>query len=71
MKLALRPRNGFSVYRLERATPAWIRVKFRTDSHYLDDKGRIVGIDIQHASQTLDLPTLETESPSPARLKLT
>ncbi len=27
-----------------------------------DDKGRIVGIDIQHASQTLDLATLETES---------
>jgi len=28
----------------------------------LDDEGRIVGIDIQHASQILDLATLETES---------
>ena len=28
----------------------------------LDDKGQIVGIDIQHASQILDLATLETES---------
>jgi len=28
----------------------------------LDDKGQIVGIDIQHASEILDLATLETES---------
>ena len=28
----------------------------------LDAQGRIVGIDIQHASQVLDLATLETES---------
>jgi uncharacterized protein YuzE len=28
----------------------------------LDDRGRIVGIDIQHASEILDLATLETES---------
>ncbi len=28
----------------------------------LDDKGQIVGIDIQHASKVLDLATLETES---------
>jgi len=28
----------------------------------LDEKGQIVGIDIQHASQILDLATLETES---------
>jgi uncharacterized protein YuzE len=28
----------------------------------LDENGRIVGIDIQHASQILDLGTLETES---------
>jgi uncharacterized protein YuzE len=27
----------------------------------LDEKGRIVGIDIQNASQILDLATLETE----------
>lgn len=27
-----------------------------------DAKGQIVGIDIQHASQILDLSTLETES---------
>lgn len=27
-----------------------------------DDAGRIVGLDIQHASQQLDLSTLETES---------
>jgi uncharacterized protein YuzE len=27
-----------------------------------DSEGRVVGIDIQHASQTLDLNTLETES---------
>ena len=28
----------------------------------LDSAGRVVGIDIQHASQMLDLNTLETES---------
>jgi uncharacterized protein YuzE len=28
----------------------------------LDEKGQIVGIDIQHASQLLDLGTLETGS---------
>ncbi len=28
----------------------------------LDSAGRVVGIDIQHASQILDLNTLETES---------
>jgi uncharacterized protein YuzE len=28
----------------------------------LDSAGRVVGIDIQHASQVLDLNTLETES---------
>jgi uncharacterized protein YuzE len=28
----------------------------------LDSPGRVVGIDIQHASQVLDLNTLETES---------
>ncbi|HEX4004226.1 MAG TPA: DUF2283 domain-containing protein [Candidatus Acidoferrales bacterium] len=28
----------------------------------LDDKGQVVGIDIQHASQILDLSTIETES---------
>lgn len=27
-----------------------------------DDEGRIVGLDIQHASEHLDLSTLETES---------
>ncbi len=27
-----------------------------------DGQGRVVGIDIQHASQTLDLNTLETDS---------
>ena len=27
-----------------------------------DAEGRVVGIDIQHASQSLDLQTLETES---------
>ncbi|HEY6444100.1 MAG TPA: DUF2283 domain-containing protein [Candidatus Acidoferrales bacterium] len=37
----------------------------------LDDKGRIVGIDIQHASQILDLATLETESLPTASIKLT
>jgi uncharacterized protein YuzE len=35
----------------------------------LDDQGRIVGIDIQHASQILDLATLETESLPTATLK--
>jgi len=28
----------------------------------VDDKGQIVGIDIQHASEILDLATVETES---------
>ena len=28
----------------------------------MDAKGKIVGIDIQHASETLDLATLEAES---------
>ena len=28
----------------------------------LDEEGQIVGIDIQHASEILDLATLETES---------
>jgi uncharacterized protein YuzE len=37
----------------------------------LDSKGQIVGIDIQHASQVLDLATLETESLPTASLKLT
>ena len=32
-----------------------------------DAKGQIVGIDIQHASQILDLSTLETESLPAAR----
>ncbi len=36
----------------------------------LDAKGQIVGIDIQHASQVLDLATLETESLPAASLKL-
>jgi uncharacterized protein YuzE len=36
----------------------------------LDDKGQIVGIDIQHASQVMDLATLETESLPTASLKL-
>ena len=35
----------------------------------LDEKGHIVGIDIQHASQILDLATLETESLPTASLK--
>ncbi len=35
-----------------------------------DAKGQIVGIDIQHASQVLDLATLETESLPAANLKL-
>ena len=33
-----------------------------------DAEGRVVGIDIQHASQSLDLKTLETES-LPVRTK--
>jgi len=37
----------------------------------LDAQGRIVGIDIQHASQVLDLATLETESLPAATVKLT
>ena len=36
----------------------------------LDAKGRIVGIDIQHASEVLDLATLETESLPAVSLKL-
>ncbi|MBI3662188.1 MAG: DUF2283 domain-containing protein [Acidobacteria bacterium] len=36
----------------------------------LDANGQIVGIDIQHASQVLDLETLETESLPTASLKL-
>lgn len=35
-----------------------------------DAKGRIVGTDIQHASEVLDLTTLETESLPAAKLKL-
>ena len=35
----------------------------------LDDKGQIVGIDIQHASEILDLATLETDSLPTARVK--
>ncbi|MBI1737642.1 MAG: DUF2283 domain-containing protein [Acidobacteria bacterium] len=35
----------------------------------LDAHGQIVGIDIQHASQVLDLETLETESLPTASLK--
>jgi len=35
----------------------------------LDEKGHIVGIDIQHASQILDLATLETESLPTASVK--
>jgi uncharacterized protein YuzE len=37
----------------------------------VDAQGRIVGIDIQHASEVLDLATLETQSLPAARLKLT
>ena len=36
----------------------------------LDAKGQIVGIDIQHASEVLDLATLETESLPAVSLKL-
>ncbi len=35
----------------------------------LDAKGRIVGIDIQHASDVLDLATLETEALPTASVK--
>ncbi len=35
----------------------------------LDAKGRVVGIDIQHASEVLDLSTLETEALPTASLK--
>lgn len=35
-----------------------------------DAQGRIVGIDIQHASEILDLATLETESLPALNLKL-
>jgi uncharacterized protein YuzE len=37
----------------------------------VDAEGRIVGIDIQHASEILDLSTLETQSLPAVRLKLT
>jgi uncharacterized protein YuzE len=37
----------------------------------LDANGQIVGIDIQHASEIMDLATLETESLPTASLKLT
>jgi uncharacterized protein YuzE len=36
----------------------------------LDAAGQIVGIDIQHASEILDLATLETEALPTASLKL-
>jgi len=36
----------------------------------LDAKGQIVGIDIQHASEVLDLATLETEALPATNLKL-
>ena len=36
----------------------------------LDAQGQIVGIDIQHASEILDLATLETEALPAASLKL-
>ena len=35
----------------------------------LDAKGRVFGIDIQHASEVLDLSTLETEALPTASLK--
>jgi uncharacterized protein YuzE len=35
-----------------------------------DAQGHIVGIDIQHASEVLDLETLEAESLRTAKLKL-
>jgi len=36
----------------------------------LDSQGKIVGIDIQHASQVLDLQTLETVALPAAKVKL-
>jgi uncharacterized protein YuzE len=36
----------------------------------VDAEGQIVGIDIQHASELLDLTTLETQSLPTASLKL-
>lgn len=36
----------------------------------LDEKGQLVGIDIQHASIRLDLKTLETDSLPAQRTKL-
>jgi len=36
----------------------------------LDSAGRVVGIDIQHASQLLDLNTLETESLPAGRTRI-
>ena len=36
----------------------------------IDADGRPVGIDIQHASRTLDLATLETEALPVSRLKV-
>jgi len=36
----------------------------------LDSAGRVVGIDIQHASQVLDLNTLETESLPAAKTRI-
>jgi uncharacterized protein YuzE len=36
----------------------------------VDAEGQIVGIDIQHASELLDLTTLETEALPTASLKL-
>ena len=36
----------------------------------LDASGRVVGIDIQHASQVLDLNTLETESLPAVKTKI-
>ena len=36
----------------------------------LDAAGRVVGIDIQHASQVLDLSTLETESLPAVKTKI-
>ena len=36
----------------------------------MDAKGKIVGIDIQHASEILDLATIETESLPAGKLRL-
>jgi uncharacterized protein YuzE len=36
-----------------------------------DDQGNVVGIDIDHASQRLDLRTLETEALPTATVKMT